>query len=196
MKTRPVSFPKLRADMPKNECFRELSQIFSLIRMDGKQPIELSWPELLKTYREFDESGFRPEDNAGILTGSESGLLVVDVDFPDRFMKAVKEGILFIPDKALTIRTGSGKYHIYFQYPRNGLQYGQKQCKEYGFEVFGEGGVITAPGSIHPNTGEPYYVSIHGPIYPAPDWLLALYPETPTVYSALTTDFYNCLRQS
>ena len=195
MKMNSVTCPRLTKSMSKMECFQALAPHFPLIRMRGKQPIEGNLAELGKKCREFDEIGFNPGDNAGIITGSASGLIVVDVDYKDLFMQAVDDGVLFIPPKTLTILTGSGNFHIYFQYPKNGVCYDRRQFPEKGFEILSEGSVVTAPGSIHPNTGWPYYVATQGPIYPAPDWLLALYPETPTAYYALTRDFYNCFKQ-
>ena len=107
--------------MSKMECFQALAPHFPLIRMRGKRPIEKNWPELGKECRGFNEIGFQPEDNAGIVTGSASDLLVVDIDIPHRFFKARDAGILSIPVNALTIFTGSGKAHIYFQYPIDGI---------------------------------------------------------------------------
>ena len=184
MKITNLPFPKQLPGMTGREYFQKLAEAYPLIRMHGKRPIEKNWPELGKQRREFHQIGFEPEDNAGIGTGPASGLLVVDVDDADLFMQTIKERGWKVPD-TLTVFTGSGKYHIYFQYPQNGTCYGRKTLKAFGFEIFGEGGVITAPGSIHPETGKPYQVGIDKEILPAPEWLLRIYstsqksPPTP-----------------
>lgn len=46
--------------------------------------------------------------------------------------------------------------------------------KESVFDIKGIGGMVVAPGSIHPDTGKPYVVLDDRPIAKAPKWLLDL----------------------
>lgn len=63
-----------------------------------------------------------PNANIAILTGSETGLLVVDLDIREKhngishFDKLLQDLDLDLP-KTLTVETGSGGRHLYFKYP-------------------------------------------------------------------------------
>ncbi|MCD6475551.1 MAG: bifunctional DNA primase/polymerase, partial [Anaerolineaceae bacterium] len=151
--------------------YRKLSEPYSLVRLKGKQPIERNWTQYCDRKRSFDEIGFQPGDNAGIACGPASNLLVVDVDNPDLFIKTCQRQGWTTP-QTRTIETGSGKQHYYFRYPGNNKAYGNKARQSEGFDVRGYGGIIVAPGSLHPDTGKPY--KIVNDIHDAdpPQWLL------------------------
>jgi hypothetical protein len=87
-----------------------------------------------------------------------------------------------------THETGSGGKHYLFQYPQNG-QYGNKSFKKLGFDIRGNGGQIVAPGSKHPDTGNPYKVVDESLIAPAPTWMLELYKEEPQPEPTSTTAY-------
>lgn len=160
--------------------FRELSKIFSLVRTRGKQPIEKNWSKFSVQTRPFDEIGFTKKDNAGIATGPASNLLVIDVDDAKLFKTRREEQNWIIPKTAI-VRTGTGSLHYYFEYPKNEKEYRCKTLKKYGFDIRGIGGIITAPGSIHPDTGKPYRFINDSQIAPAPLWLLELCEATSQV---------------
>ncbi|MDP7731502.1 bifunctional DNA primase/polymerase [Mycobacterium sp. TY813] len=72
----------------------------------------------------------------------------------------------------LTIRTGSGGWHLYYRHsgPARGKVHGIP-----GIDVKAGGtGYLVAPGSIHPTTGKPYRIHRDGPIANLPTHLLAL----------------------
>jgi hypothetical protein len=96
-----------------------------------------------------------PEANIGIITGSPSGLIVVDLDGPDAEdwygRMLAQHGPLCdgpLPDGA-TARTGRG-YHLYAGLP-HGLTIPTISPGKLGpgVEVRGEGGAVTAPPSRH-----------------------------------------------
>jgi hypothetical protein len=103
------------------EQFRALSENFSLIRLkpNTKRPLEKDWSKYCEINRSFEEIGFREGENAGICCGPASGLLVLDLDDEQAFQTyCERNGVT--PPSTLTVRTGSGKQHLYYRYPENG----------------------------------------------------------------------------
>lgn len=86
----------------------------------------------------------------------------------------------------LTVRTGSGGRHAYFEHwgPLRG-----KVDRHPGIDIkTWRTGYTVMPGSVHPDTGEFYRVEIDAPIVPLPEKLLPLveapqYVPQPTVVS-------------
>jgi P4 family phage/plasmid primase-like protien len=92
-----------------------------------------------------------PFSNIGIVTGSISGVMVLDVD-GSKGIESLKE-IGHLPATP-SVRTGSGGIHYYYRHP--GKQYRNSAGKiAPGLDIRAEGGMIVAPPSIHPN-GELY----------------------------------------
>lgn len=83
-----------------------------------------------------------PEANIGIITGSISGIAVIDMDTPE----AVEYGKKNFP-KTPTVKTGKGA-HAYFQY-REGVRNQQNKKELPGIDIRGEGGYVVAPPSVH-----------------------------------------------
>lgn len=81
--------------------------------------------------------------NIGIVTGSISGIVVVDVDSPDAWLWAEDH----LPVTPMRTRTAHGQ-HLYFRHP------GVPVCNRANAEmrcldVRGDGGYVVAPGSLH-----------------------------------------------
>jgi hypothetical protein len=180
---------ELNAVEKKMETFRELAERFSLIRLAGKQPINKGWDQYCETKRCFEEIGFISSDNAGVACGPASKVIVLDVDDVKEFKKICTEKGWTIPT-TFTVLTGRNRPHFYFQYPDSGKTYGNKAFRELGFDIRGKGGQVVAPGSIHPDTGQPYMIHKNVEIAPAPAWLLNLYeePVQDTVSSTETSE--------
>lgn len=89
--------------------------------------------------------------NIGVLTGPESGIVVLDVDprhGGDEGLKALGP----LPDTA-TVATGGGGKHLYFKHP-NGLSVPNSAGKlGPGLDIRGAGGYVVAPPSIHVSGG-------------------------------------------
>ena len=159
--------------------FEDLAARFSLIPLDGKRPVEANWQRFCTTKREFRENDFDGK-NAGICCGPASGVLVLDIDDPEAFEKLVAADQLVMPD-TMTVKTGSGKPHYYFRYPEGEVEYGNRSLKHpvYSkitiFDIRGTGGQVVAPGSLHPETGEPYLFISDGEPADPPAWLLDFY---------------------
>jgi hypothetical protein len=88
-----------------------------------------------------------PDANIGIVTGQEHGLVVVDIDLPGienwRDLQDINSAV-----DTLTVSTGSGGEHYYFQ--TNGTKYRSTASQiDTGIDTKGEGGYVVAPPSLH-----------------------------------------------
>jgi putative DNA primase/helicase len=104
----------------------------------------------------------------GIVTGSLSGILVLDVDGPEGEEELKKYGHPITP----MVKTPSGGWHLYFKHPDTEVRTGIRVAP--GLDVKASGGYVVAPPTIGPN-GKPYewIVSLEDaePADP-PDWLM------------------------
>ena len=90
-----------------------------------------------------------PHANIGICTGHTSGIVVVDIDDVKQVPTLVKKlglGELYFLD-TMTVQTGSGGYHIYFQ---TNLQLTKNNTGVIlpGVDFIAEGGYVIAPPSV------------------------------------------------
>jgi RecA-family ATPase len=111
----------------------------------------------------------RQKSNVGILTGSVSGIVVLDLDNDAAIAEAEARGL----PTTVMVGTGRGR-HYYFRHPgypvRNGV------CLFEGADFRGDGGLVVAPGSVHEIGTE--YAWITSPnlveIADMPAWLVDL----------------------
>ena len=161
--------------------YRQLAELFSLIPLSGKRPLESKWQQWCTSRRVFSESDFRRDDgtvlNAGIACGPARGVLVLDVDNEEAASSALKSNGWELPETRCHM-TGSNRPHYLYRYPEDGCLYGNKSLRNSGFDIRGSGGQVVAPGSIHPNTGKLYSIFRDIPLAPAPHWLLDLCRHT------------------
>jgi hypothetical protein len=117
-----------------------------------------------------------PDANVGIVTGRISGLVVVDIDVAHggaaSFERLTAEH--GPPPDTIEAHSGGGGRHLYFAHP--GGRVPNRVDIYRGIDLRGDGGVIVAPPSIHPN-GERYrWAPGRSPRAlapaPPPDWLL------------------------
>ncbi|MDQ7082689.1 MAG: bifunctional DNA primase/polymerase [Aquificota bacterium] len=105
-------------------------------------------PSLEQTLQLFEG---RIKPNIAIVCGKVSNLVVIDIDDVEKFKRFCEEcGINFeeLLSHPSCVRTGKG-YHIYFAYPE-GSRVRVYRFQSWGFEVRGDGGIIIAPPSLHP----------------------------------------------
>ena len=98
-----------------------------------------------------------PNANVGIVTGTISGLFVLDIDTKHDGDDTLKEfekthGLIAPEDYTGCVQTGSGGYHYYFVYPKN------HACKNKtgllpGIDIRADGGYVVAPPSKHHSGG-------------------------------------------
>ncbi len=115
--------------------------------------------------------------NIGIVTGSQSGLLVVDIDprngGEESFARLLDEyGEL---PETLEVETGGGGRHFYLSFP-SGIDSAKDRPNVAGFKGVDlkANGYVVAPPSIHPDTGQPYRIASDVPIADAPKWLVEM----------------------
>lgn len=131
-------------------------------------------PEIIKGWW-----GEYPQANIGIITGQQSGLVVVDVD-PRNGGDESKKKLERLGNFPITPTafTGGGGEHIFLQHPSNGQKIKSKsRLGEYsGVDQKGDGGYVVAPPSLHVS-GEKYSWKINPDktsLAKTPEWLLAL----------------------
>jgi len=115
----------------------------------GKKPYLKGWTTLPPPDFTTTEAWARA-GNVGLRTGEPSGVVVIDDDTPDGSGSAK----LYLPITP-TVITGSGKKHHYFKRPQEVIKNSAGRLGDH-VDVRGDGGQVVYPGSIHPETGQPY----------------------------------------
>lgn len=172
-------------DFTRLKIFEFLSEWLSIIPVRGgfpnpgespkkyKAPVQKKWQKWCNKKRPFVANEFSP-DRAGVACGKASGVLVLDIDDMTKFKKwLTNQNVKAELPNTLTVKSGGigERYHYYFQYPQDGQRYGNRSVKKI-FEIKGVGGQVLCPGSIHPETRNPYYILNFTNISEAPEWLL------------------------
>jgi hypothetical protein len=154
-KTSSVSRPELL----KSLATQYLAIGFVPIPLEGKKPLPLAWQTInkdtaLKTLEQFPGA-----NNLGILTGTPSQIVVLDIDVRENGLETWRKLITEhdIP-KTLIVETGSGGYHVYFQYDPRMDKLTNSKVKGIGFDFKTTGGQVVAAGSIHPITHKEYLI--------------------------------------
>lgn len=134
----------------------------------GKKPLkQLEWrdaatidPQTLTGWGKQN-----PHYNIAVVTGEPSGIIVIDLDDGPKKDGTRKTGsaswqqFCKINDLAIetfTVKTGGG-YHLYFSHPE-GVSIGNRGGFIKDVDVRGTGGYVIGPGSIHPDTKQPYTI--------------------------------------
>jgi hypothetical protein len=144
----------------------------------GKHP-RIAWSKEAGTPAMWEKW---PNDGFGIATGIRSGIWVLDVDPKNGGVETLAEleqKNAPLP-KTLSVRTGSGGLHFYFQFP--GPDYRNTAgALGAGLDTRGDGGYVVGAGSLH-KSGRRYNWQ-NGPadaeLAVAPDWLLKLVKQPP-----------------
>ena len=116
-----------------------------------------------------------PDANVGLVTGSVSGLVVVDVDAGHgglNSLQALQQRHGTLPPTIEAV-TGGGGRHLYFRHPGRALH--NRVGMHPGIDLRADGGCVVAPPSVHPNGRRYAWLPGHGPgeVEPAelPAWL-------------------------
>jgi len=96
-----------------------------------------------------------PEMNIAIVSGSISGLAVLDVDPRHRGDESLRrlEEVHGQLAETIAAETGGGGLHLYFRLPARALH--NRAGLADGIDLRAEGGMVVAPPSVHPS-GRPY----------------------------------------
>ena len=112
-----------------------------------------------------------PDANIGIVTGSISGIIVLDVD-GEEGQKTIKTSGLHLPP-TVTAKTGGGGYHYLYKHPGFACKNSAGSIGQ-NIDFRGDGGYIVAPGSLH-KSGNVYEWVLSpedAELADAPEWLL------------------------
>lgn len=148
--------------------FHELGVSIFPVRYGDKKPA-VPWKRYQRkqaTRKEVTQWS-RGKFNLGIVTGSLSGLVVLDLDSEEAIDEAIKRGL----PKTPIVQTAKGA-HVYFRHP--GGMIGNKASFLPGMDLRGDGGYVVGPGSRHPS-GKVYDWIVsptEADLADMPDWLL------------------------
>lgn len=139
----------------------------------GKHPLSNGWQKA----NQIQDGGIRARfegstpSNLGIVTGPDSGVFVVDVDGAtgNATMKALADEGHALPP-TLTVKTGSGGWHFFFEYPDFEIGNTASTKVGKGVDTRGKGGFVVAAPSV--SAKGPYKIVKDLPVAKAPDWLL------------------------
>lgn len=118
-----------------------------------------------------------PTANVALVTGSRSGLVVVDVD-PRNGGADTWDTLTAdhdADDPTYTVTTGGGGLHVYYQRGPHAIK-SKSSAIPPGVDSKGEGGYVVAPPSLHAS-GARYIVRLDAPVQEIPAWLLARLPK-------------------
>lgn len=156
----------------------------------GKHPIHVNWPKvatsdtsvILDWWRQSAQLPARdwyPAANLGIVTGSDSGIFVLDNDeYAGGGLTLAKYARRHGEMPVTRVhQTGGGGQHLIFTHPRFPVRNSARKRIGDGLDIRGEHGFIVGPGSV--SAKGPYEVM---PVHdidpaPAPAWLLHLLEE-------------------
>ena len=154
------------------------------IKPGGKRPPMTKWQEAATNDVDLINQWWTkdyPNHGVGVLTGSGSGVFVLDVDVANGKVGAETLATLEaehgpLPDTA-KVQTGSGGWHYYFRWPA-GQEIRNDASKRLGtdLDIRGEGGQVVAPPTIHANGKRYEWVDDSGDleVADAPQWLLEM----------------------
>lgn len=91
-------------------------------------------------------------NQVAIVCGEVSGIIVLDVDDPEKFEAWKTKNGFPLPPTPM-VRTSGGKYHVYFKHPGGKIKNMIKKIP--GADIKADGGYVVAPPSVHP-TGSHY----------------------------------------
>lgn len=120
------------------------------LKHHSKEPAIGSWKEYqTKRY----EGGFKEGQNIGVITGSISNLVVIDIDHKSLANKIFSKWSELLHHTLVT-ETSRG-YHIYC-HPQGKIPATAKLTNNegMGIDIKGEGGYVVAPPSVHPDGGK------------------------------------------
>jgi len=145
---------------------------FSCIPLLGKKPA-IAWKQFQERHPTHGEllAWFgvvqKSRRNIGIVTGSISGIVAVDVD-----SHAMAQWVWnHLPRTDVMTRSGNGKGHLYYRIPNGVTIRNRVRIKGKAIDIRGEGGYCVAPPSLHPVTGQQYQK--------VGNWNLSAVPEFP-----------------
>lgn len=122
------------------------------VKPEEKRPYMTNWLQYTKTRatQKTVESWFNSLTGAGVgvVTGRISNIIVLDVE---SYCKTPIEELLKRYPTHLIARSGSGGYHLYYQYPQGISKVSNRVGIFEGADLRGDGGFIVLPPTRHPS---------------------------------------------
>jgi len=140
----------------------------------SKHPAVLSWKGINQSVK------IKPQQNIALLTGSVSGVCVIDIDNKNNGLilyNALKNSFSNGKHpKTQIVKTGGGGYHIYVKHTE-ALVNSNSVCylngEKVGIDIRCDKGYVMAATSVHPNGSKYVYEQgLDVKVMKCPDWLL------------------------
>lgn len=149
------------------------------VKPEEKRPYMTNWLQYTRTRapKATVENWFHTLTRAGVgvVTGKISNMVVLDVE---SWCKTPIEEILKKYPTQLVARSGSGGYHLFYQYPTGVPRVSNRVGLFEGADLRADGGFIVLPPTIHPS-GNRYQWVKRGPLGAFPMALLDLEARSP-----------------
>lgn len=130
------------------------------VKPEDKRPYMTNWLQYNHTRatKEMVQNWFNNLSGAGIgvVTGKISNIVVLDVE---SYCKIPIDELLRRYPTQLYSKTGSGGYHLYFQYPTGVPKVGNRVGIFEGADLRADGGFIVLPPTLHPNGNRYEWIS-------------------------------------
>ena len=142
------------------------------VKRETKRPLIDTWKEF-QSVRPTEEQirgwwAWWPEANVAIITGSISGIVVVDLDRDLSPMELLEWQSKFSVGETFTVKTQRG-WHVYFKHPGFDVR---NRAKIDGYiDARQDGGYVVAPPSIH-ESGFQYKIGLDYPLADMPKPLI------------------------
>lgn len=134
------------------------------VKPEEKRPYMTNWLQYTheRATDKMVENWFRSLSGAGVgaVTGKISNIVVLDVE---NYCPTSIEDLLKKYPTQMVAKTGSGGYHLFYQYPRNVGKISNRVKIFEGADLRADGGFIVLPPTIHPN-GNKYEWIKKGPL--------------------------------
>lgn len=144
------------------------------VKPEEKRPIMTNWLQYTKTKatKETVTSWFANLSGVGVgvVTGRVSNMVVLDVEASCPY--SIEDLLRRYPTQMYS-RTGSGGYHLFYQYPVSAAHVSNRVRIFDGADLRADGGFIVLPPTVHPN-GNRYEWVKRGPLGAFPVALLDL----------------------
>lgn len=125
------------------------------VKPEEKRPYMTNWLQYNKTRatKEVATNWFTNLSGAGVgvVTGRISNMVVLDVE---SYCKIPLDELLKKYPTQMISRTGSGGYHLFYQYPTHVPHIGNRVGLFEGIDLRADGGFIVLPPTIHPSGGK------------------------------------------
>jgi hypothetical protein len=150
---------KTRKDELLQLAERYITWGFVPIPIRGKVPLLPGWDKTTMINAMDNIKNCINANNVGIVCGKSSNIVVVDIDTRENGVEQWHEAIKknAIPN-TLSIMTGGGGYHYYFQYDERMPMLHNGKVSGMGIDFKTDAGQVVGPGGIHPETQIKYSV--------------------------------------